>query len=172
MSQMIKEDELLPDSCNDRVVKDVHRPPNKRLSIERLYNQKDGRRMTAPNAELIRAYQFACGQLSKEAFISVVQKAGDVLAQEANLLRIEGKVVIFGDIHGQFYDLCEVMRKQRFGKTSKKFLFLGDFVDRGKYGPEVVAYLFALKARYPDHIYLLRGNHETRECTEQYNFRE
>jgi len=56
MSQMIKEDELLPDPYNDRVVTDVHRPPNKRLSIERLYNQKDGRRMTAPNAELIRAY--------------------------------------------------------------------------------------------------------------------
>ena len=64
------------------------------------------------------------------------------------------------------------MRKQRFGKSDKKFLFLGDYVDRGMYGPEVVAYLFALKVRYPDRIFLLRGNHETRECTEDYNFRD
>lgn len=51
-------------------------------------------------------------------------------------------------------------------------MFLGDYVDRGKYGPEVVAYLFALKIRYPDMVHLLRGNHETRECTTDYNFRE
>lgn len=40
------------------------------------------------------------------------------------------------------------------------------------YGPEVVAYLFALKARFPDQVYLLRGNHETQDCTERYNFRD
>ena len=40
------------------------------------------------------------------------------------------------------------------------------------YGPEVIAYLFALKIRFPDMVYLLRGNHETRECTEDFNFRE
>ena len=85
---------------------------------------------------------------------------------EANLVRVEGEVVIFGDIHGQFYDLIELMRSMRFGKTSKKFLFLGDYVDRGQHGPEVVAYLFALKVCYPNQIFLLRGNHETIEQTE------
>ena len=103
------------------------------------------------------------GMLTKEAYISVLRKAREALAKEANMIRITGKVCMFGDIHGHFFDLCEVLRKQRFGKTSKKFLFLGDYVDRGKYGPEVVAYLFALKARFPNQVYLLRGNHETRE---------
>lgn len=64
-----------------------------------------------------------------------------------------------------------MLRKQRFGHTRKKFVFLGDYVDRGMYGPEVVALLFALKVRYPNQVYLLRGNHETRECTEDFNFR-
>ena len=49
---------------------------------------------------------------------------------------------------------------------------MGDYVDRGKYQPEVVAYLFALKAQYPAQVYLLRGNHETREMTESYDFRQ
>ena len=125
-----------------------------------------------PDPELIKNYQFVTGKLSKDAFMSVVLKASQVLSREQNLIRVDGKVVIFGDIHGQFFDLCEVLRKQKFGKTNKKFLFLGDYVDRGKYGPEVIAYLFSLKIRFPDMVYLLRGNHETRECTTDYNFRE
>ena len=40
------------------------------------------------------------------------------------------------------------------------------------YGPEVIALLFSLKVRFPDKVFLLRGNHETRECTEDFNFRE
>ena len=40
------------------------------------------------------------------------------------------------------------------------------------YGPECVALVYAMKLRYPDQVYLLRGNHETRECTEDFNFRE
>ena len=51
-------------------------------------------------------------------------------------------------------------------------LFLGDYVDRGAYGPEIVLLLFALKQRFPDQIYMLRGNHETREMTTSFNFRK
>ena len=80
----------------------------------------------------------------------MLRHAEAALEREPNTVRVDGKVVIFGDIHGQYYDLIEVMRRQKFGQTNKKFLFLGDYVDRGMYGPEVVAYLFALKARYPD----------------------
>jgi len=47
------------------------------------------------------------------------------------LLRIEGKVLMIGDIHGQYFDLVEMLRKQKFGKSKKKFLFMGDYVDRG-----------------------------------------
>ena len=60
------EDELLPDPYNDRQVSDVARPPNKRLSLDRIYPLNDsGLRAQAPDHELIRNYQYANGKLSK-----------------------------------------------------------------------------------------------------------
>ena len=70
--------------------------------------------------------------LAKDAFILIVEKASAVLKKEANIVRVNGKVVIVGDIHGQYYDLLNILRKAKFGKSNKKFVFMGDYVDRGK----------------------------------------
>ena len=55
---------------------------------------------------------------------------------------------------------------------SYDYLFLGDYVDRGNYGPEVAAYLFCLKIKNPSDIIMLRGNHESRDMAEHFNFRD
>ena len=62
--------------------------------------------------------------------------------------------------------------KGRSPDANMKVLFLGDYVDRGNYGPEVAAYLFALKLKSPNDIFLLRGNHESRDMAEAFNFRQ
>ena len=99
-------------------------------------------------------------------------KASKALSDEPNLVKVDGKVVIVGDIHGQFYDLYNMLRKlAKPGHHNTKILFLGDYVDRGNYGPEVAAFLFTLKLYYPNDVFLLRGNHESRDMAESFNFR-
>ena len=90
----------------------------------------------------------------------VCSKIEPILQNEPNLLEIKPPVNIVGDIHGQLNDLLEVFK--RGGKpSSNKYLFLGDYVDRGNESVEVLIRLFCLKLKYPQNIFLLRGNHET-----------
>lgn len=76
-----------------------------------------------------------------------------------------------GDIHGQYFDLLNMISKAGEPGTIN-YLFLGDYVDRGILGIEVVLFLFALKLNEPKSVVLLRGNHESRNMTESFTFRE
>ena len=78
-------------------------------------------------------------------------------------------LVVVGDLHGQYYDALEMLRLGGSSNDSQ-FLFLGDYVDRGSFGCEVVFLLFALKLAHPRRVWLLRGNHETRMMTQHFNF--
>jgi hypothetical protein len=89
---------------------------------------------------------------------------------EPNVLRLSSPIKIVGDIHGQFHDLLQILGK--YGKLpDDKFLFLGDYVDRGHFCIEVITLLIALKVQHPKNIFLLRGNHEGKTMTEYFNFK-
>ena len=94
-----------------------------------------------------------------------------LLASEPTLLEFNGPVNICGDVHGQFNDLVRALQMGGLPPFSK-WLFLGDYVDRGPQSVEVICLLFALKIRYPSQVYLIRGNHETPEMTEVFGFAE
>ena len=99
----------------------------------------------------------------------VCEKAKEILMEESNVQPVAAPVTICGDIHGEFYDLLQIFRAGgEIPDTS--YIFTGDFVDRGSNSVETFEYLLCLKIKYPDHITLLRGTHESRQITKVYGF--
>ncbi|KAH9476634.1 Serine/threonine-protein phosphatase 6 catalytic subunit [Psilocybe cubensis] len=106
-----------------------------------------------------------CTHLSEPDMKKLCAMVRNILLEESNIQPVSSPVTICGDIHGQFWDLLELLRKGG-DVPGTSYIFMGDFVDRGHYSLETVSLLFALKARYPDRVTLLRGNHESRQITQ------
>ena len=89
--------------------------------------------------------------------------------EEPSLLRLQGDIRVVGDIHGQFKDLMRIFKRGGM-PPNQHYLFLGDYVDRGKLSLETIMLLLLLKLRCPQQIHLLRGNHESAGITKVYGF--
>lgn len=81
------------------------------------------------------------------------------------------KVIIVGDTHGQFHDVCRMLELAGQPSTDKIYIFNGDFVDRGSWGVETLTLYMCWKWALPKNVFLLRGNHECSFCTTYYGFK-
>jgi len=85
------------------------------------------------------------------------------------LLDIEAPIKIVGDVHGQFYDLLRLFELGG-APPSASYIFLGDYVDRGRQSLETICLLLCYKLKYPNTFYMLRGNHECAGINRIYGF--
>ena len=109
-----------------------------------------------------------CGPLEVEleALCGYVK---EVLVEESNVQPVNSPVTVCGDIHGQFHDLLKLLETGG-DVPDTNYIFMGDFVDRGYNSLESFTLLMLLKARWPQCVTLLRGNHESRQITQVYGF--
>jgi len=109
-------------------------------------------------------------QLLTEPEISyLISECRSSFLRQSGLLELRAPIKIVGDIHGQFRDLRHLF--DICGAPPKSnYLFLGDYVDRGKQSIETICLLFAFKLKYPNNFFLLRGNHECENVNKIYGF--
>jgi serine/threonine-protein phosphatase PP1 catalytic subunit len=95
--------------------------------------------------------------------------AREVYMSQSALLELEAPLKICGDIHGQYHDLLRLFEYGGFPPESN-YIFLGDYVDRGKQSLETITLMFAYKVKFPENFFTLRGNHECASITRIYGF--
>jgi len=108
-------------------------------------------------------------QLAEDEVKGLCLKSRDIFISQPMLLELEAPIKIVGDIHGQYYDLLRLFEYGGFPPDAN-YLFLGDYVDRGKQSLETICLLLAYKIKYPENFFLLRGNHECASINRIYGF--
>ena len=113
----------------------------------------------------------AYGLPSTSNMFSVLADAKSVIKQEDTILSLEGEYEVVGDIHGDLKSLISIFEQKGYPNKTK-YIFLGDYIHRGKFSIEVVLMLFSMKVLFPENIYLIKGNHETSKICKNFNFFE
>ncbi|KFD46485.1 hypothetical protein M514_12627 [Trichuris suis] len=107
---------------------------------------------------------------SVEEIRLVCNQAKEGFAAQSSLLEPQPPLNICGDLHGQFHDLLRLLNYGGYPPKTR-YLFLGDYVDRGPMSLETIMLLLLYKIRYADEVFLLRGNHEFENLNSVYGFK-
>jgi serine/threonine-protein phosphatase PP1 catalytic subunit len=106
--------------------------------------------------------------VEKTLFCELNNNVSSLFESEPAVVHVDfSSVIIVGDLHGNIEALDFILKKGE-ELNCKKYIFLGDYVDRGAHSVELLSYLFKLKINQPDDFILLRGNHETAETNAYY----
>lgn len=141
-------------------------PPLEPLEYDELFSS-DGK----PDLAVLKEHLLKEGRLAPKAGSRLIDMAQALFTKEENLMHLKYPITVCGDVHGQFFDLVHLLGVGGDPKDTQ-YLFLGDYVDRGNFSTECVFYLYALKITYPKTFFMLRGNHECRQLTAFFNFKD
>jgi hypothetical protein len=124
--------------------------------------------------EIVETYRKG-GKLSRKSVVKILRRAYKLMQKLPNVSYMDvpdgSKLTVVGDLHGQLSDLLHILDEAGLPSATNKFIFNGDFVDRGEFGVEIVVILMALfVAEGPNVVSLNRGNHEDLPVCRVYGF--
>lgn len=101
--------------------------------------------------------------------LSFIKHATEIFRDEPMILNLDGPITIVGDLNGHLPDLLRVLQKTG-SPNIRKYLFLGNTVNRGQFSIEVISLILIMKILYPQQVFLIRGQCEFREFCESEGF--
>ncbi|EAY12283.1 Ser/Thr protein phosphatase, putative [Trichomonas vaginalis G3] len=147
---------LAPSPEMPKSIGQIKKPPNLNDIIRRILSPHDVK----------------CSSLLEKADINwLCAASSSLLLSQPTLLRVKAPILCVADLHGRYIDLLRIFKKYGF-PDKVNYLFLGDYVDRGEDSLDIITLLLALKLRFPENLYMLRGNHECELISSQYGFKD